>query len=334
MIELNPDQSLTIEGQPYWPLHRKAPFRQLPGALAGFPIGVPVEDAEGRLLCPFCMPARTFQVLAKHVKTHGYTGREFRMAVGWMASTPLSSQAWRDRRLATETANGNRAIRLARVSAPGFFGGHRKGDTSKRARESFAAGAFERDNKRARCREQIAAVAVPLHVKHHLDFPHLAEQGINREALLRNFGGLRAFQREFGWDGKHHYTDAEITVGLRNLAARVGHTPTVQDLKGHFPGLHVLVKWAGSLTEAMRRAGLEPNGQSPGRKPANDPETILRAFAACGSIETTARRIGSHTKTVTAALNQFGYPFPAFSKDPKRREWAAEMAKRLAGVAA
>jgi hypothetical protein len=323
-------QSITIDGTQYWYTHYKAPFRQLPGALPGYPIGVPVVDEFGKLLCPYCKPARTFDNMGKHVKAHGSTGAQFKATLGWMSKTPLTSQRWINKRRATEIATGVYAARLARVRQPGFSAA----GTQRRPTEQRHAGSPERDNQMGHCRDQIVAVARLLHKGHSLDWPHLEAQGVNKPSVLRHFGSWRAFRQECGWDGNRRYTDAEIILALRDFAARLGHTPTHRDLRGHFPGGHVLINWAGSISEAMRRASLEPNLPSPGRRSANDAESILHAFAVCGSVERTGRLIGSSPKTVQAALDSFGYPFPPFSKDRRRQEWAAEMAKRLAGVAA
>ena len=312
-------QVITIDGTQYWYTHYKAPFRQLPGALPGCPIGVPVVDEFGKLLCPYCKPARTFDNLSKHVgPAHAETASQFRARAGWMSSTPLMSA-----RLLARHAENLRS-RVARPGATPFrYNGPRPSTPTTNGKLTP-----EWANKYGHCQDQIAAVAKSLHAKGQLDRPHLRAQHINEPSIVRWFGSREAFIEQFGWDGRRRvrkWTDEALLGELREQARLLGRTPTQAELGGLAVSLH---KHFGSLAQAVTLVGLEPRPKGAFK---NDRAGILRAYAALGEPGEVGRTLGCGRVRVMYVLNSLGFPG---SSDPHRREWAAEMAKRLAGVAA
>jgi hypothetical protein len=321
-------QTITIDGQQYWYTHYKEPFRPLPGALPGYPIGVPVVDEFGKLLCPYCKPARTFDNLGTHARRHGHSPRSLRADLGWLQSTPMRSAASRARGMAALTSEVKEAM-TARMRA--WQPESRILGTAKARTLSNGQGSPEADNKHGHCHDQIAKVAKELHRQGRLTMPQLVAQTVSQHAIRRHFGSMAAFKAEFGWDGLQHngLTKAEAVSCLQDLAARLGHTPTTSELRLYgAPSAHLYRRLFGSLVEAQRAAGLDPNLPD---LPADQRTAILVAYASNGSAALTGRIVGVGHQTVLNILNRFGFPG---SSDPHRREWAAEMAKRLAGVAA
>ena len=320
---MNEPQSITINGQQFWYTHYKEPFRQLKGALPGYPVGVPVVDEMGKLLCPWCDPPRTFDNFGDHArKTHTFFSmRELKNELGWMAGTSTQSQAMSEKH------------RRAVLARPEFIAAS---STPERIAHivALARGAQrakkntpELQNKAGRCHDQIVRVAKNIRLTQPpLTWAKLAEQGIYNGDVLREWGSYDSFRDEIGWlDAKpYSISRAEGISLLRQLAAELGRTPGTADLKGRSPSWDWCTKTFGSLSAAQQAAGLPPS--TPDDKLSRRPR-ILLAYSLSGSESAAGRATGYTRAAVRTVLNSLGWPGAA---DPQRREWAADMAKRLA----
>lgn len=304
----------------FWYGDYKEPFEQLEGAVPGHPVGVVLKADDGKLLCPFC--GKTYEHLGAHAhRAHGLSAKEYKREVGLPQGSALCSERIRFKRIAvaTRAGLGKDRTREHAMVAQALSAGPRR--------------TAEHDNKTGRCYSQVLVVARMLASQRRLNLRTLSQHGISRFVVARWFGDLNTLKRMLGQPeaiGRYRLSDTEMLNGLRAVAMELGHTPTRSDLRRFgVPGHLTYRRRFGSYSEACRKAGLDSR-----LLPISDDErvTILTAYATTGSVTETARAAHRKETRVRQVLADFGYPFPAHYAGSGRREWAAEMARRLAGT--
>ena len=119
-----------------------------------------------------------------------------------------------------------------------------------------------------------------------------------------------------------------------NLASELGRTPSASDIRRYgLPSLHAYRNRFGSYSDACKSAGLVSNQPSPGSESPYDQIAILNAYATSGSALRAGHALGISESAVLNCLHRYGFPFPPYYRGVGRREWAADMAQRLAGEA-
>jgi hypothetical protein len=312
----------------------KEPLVQLKGAVKGYMRGtLPIAIADGKLPCAFC--GSTFDVLGLHLRhTHDMSSRAYRQVTGLLLKTRLVSEPYRSRVLASITEE--RRLRMAQLGA-GDHGQHSINRERKR-KESLEAGySPERLNKRGTCRDQIIAVSRRLAKENRgvLREADLLRQGIYGPSRRRWFPTMLALCTEVGatYAGKRDWTDVEMVRAFRELAERLGRTPTQKDLGGPAgtPSNSSYQERFGGLTEVSRRAGLPPNLPNP--MTFGDEIDILNRYAVTGRIDRVARATHRYQPAIRQILGRYGVtPMahePAHSEGMAR---AAVIARRLADM--
>jgi hypothetical protein len=311
----------------------KEPLVQLKGAVRGYMRGtLPYAVSDGRLPCAFCDPTtgragfpkltRTYDDLGLHVRVHGYSSRQYRERIGLLQKTPLAS------------ALGQVARRRARAASPGG-GPLLRGGSEVHADYRQTP---EYQNKRGACPDQIRAVARGIAKRNggHLTAIELQRQHIGPDAIRRaGWANLRALCEEIGVPPfRLMWTAGEALTALRESAARLGRTPCARELRGL--GLPTRIFWEhhfGGWMEACRRAGLPINAPLP--VCPGDEVDILNRYALTGSLTTVALQTHRARDTIHVVLARYGVTppvgrFGAEARLREAREWAAEIARRLA----
>lgn len=309
----------------FWYGDYKEPFQQLEGGVPGHPQGVILKDDEGKLMCAFC--GGTYHQLGSHAAhKHGLKAAEYKAEVGLMNSSALVSEKVRLRMVAhgvRRQANGE----LRRAAPPSTRG--LKLPSPWNTEEAL--------NKTGRCYAQVIAVAQTIEREHgRITSRRLADHGINWPTLRRYFETVDELAKAAGGTSvgpRTDWSDTELKTALRSLAMRLGRTPSRSDIRRYgLPGATTYVRRWGSYAKACQAAGLDANLPSPGTASPFDQVAILTAYATTGSSDTAGRSLGISSSAVLNALHRYGFPFPPFYKGPGRKEWAAEMARRLAGT--
>jgi hypothetical protein len=185
-------------------------------------------------------------------------------------------------------------------------------------------------NKYGHCLDQVAAVARALRGQKKLNWANLQAEGINHQTILRHFGTWNCFHETFGWDGKPGtYSRPDAIAALQALAQSLGRTPCDRDLRGYHPDRGVYRRLFGSLAAAQAAAGLPVLARRP--VPESERLSVLATYAATVDVGMTGRLLAITRSRAEYILGSLGWPGQS---DPHRREWAAEMAQRLAGEAA
>jgi hypothetical protein len=308
----------------------KEPFEQLEGGYPGHPKGALLADENtGKLLCAYC--GKTYDQLGSHAHhAHGLTADNYRQEVGLATYTALVSDRVRARHLI-------RAIRDADKWEVTRLRGRKAAAFRQDATTGIGQWRPEVLNKQGRCHAQALSVARQLALRGRLTSKELQRRGIGPKTVRVYWpGGLDELRMLVGavtpkTVTSRRLTDEQAIQALRNLALAIGRTPRQSDLNRH--GLMTAKSYHnrfGSYTEVCRRAGLVPNKfRSFG---FTDEVDILVAYANDGN----ARRVGGSTghgeARVLSTLHRYGYPFAPRDSSPRRMEWAADMARRLAGM--
>lgn len=312
----------------FWYGDYKEPFEQLEGAVPGHPVGVVLKAGDGKLLCAFC--GKTYDGLGRHVRMHGLTARSYKIEVGLLQKSALTSERLR----ITGIARG-----MAHARHPAFIRARylRRGSVGANAEIRHAGlRTPERLNMTGRCYAQVLAVArTVIAERGRLTHAGLARHGVRRGMWQPYFPTIEALaQASGGRSGVQYWSDGQLLDGLRGLAATIGRTPADSDLRRYgLPWPQTYGKRFGSYVAACTRAGLVPNVPAP--LDGQLEVAILSAYATNGSTRRTAELVHVGTLRVLAVLARYGIPLvPGGASHRDRmaiREQAAEVARRLAG---
>jgi hypothetical protein len=183
------------------------------------------------------------------------------------------------------------------------------------------------------------AVARSLATAGRLTQGPLERAGITVDTVNRYFGSIRKLRALLGASiprdkaGANSYTDAQLLASLAALASDLGRTPAHSDLRRYgMPSPEAYRNHFGSYKAACRAVGLDPN--LPGVPAAAvDEVAVLVAYATHGDSRRVGLQLGLGQTKVIQVLAGLGCPpQPRGSRDTtERREWAADMARRLAG---
>ena len=290
-------------------------------------VGALLKDDQGALLCSYS--GKVFHNLGGHVaQKHRISAADYKREVGLLQKSALVSEKGRLSRI-------RNALHLQET---GQFDITRAAQTSmKREHHSGKANGLwnpEYLNKTGRCYEQVLATArTVLRERGRITQKLMGQHGIGPLTVRTYFGSWEELRRVAG-DGTsrdRRWTDRELLVAFRSLAEQLGRTPTQSDLNRYGLPASSLYRHFGSLTEAASRAGIPPNLPTP-----HDDDwavRVLTAYAVLGRTDRTAEQIGTTHKAVAALFARYGCPIPLQAKGESlrlRREWAAEMARRLA----
>lgn len=318
----------------FWYGDYKEPFEQLEGGVPGHPVGVVLKADDGKLLCAYC--GKTYENLASHVaKTHRMPAREYKAEVGLQQQSALVSERLRWTRTAT-------ALRIGLGSA---------GSGAKRGQKGHPpakVGSWspERANRTGRCYSQLLAVAADIQRQDgRITTRSLANRGIWQHVWHRYFDSIEEFADAAHATPGHRrnkpLSDERLLSAIRDLGAKLGRTPATSDINRFgLPTTKVFARRWGSYRNACKAAGLTPNLISPGQpQPVEEAIRILVAYANTGgNSEKAAEALGLASSTVQRTLRRYGFPFsfgrPTDAIRRQKVEWAADMARRLAGVEA
>lgn len=308
----------------FWYGDYKEPFVELEGGVPGYPQGTVLKDDTGKLLCAFC--GKTYENLGNHVHKHGLTATTYKREVGLMTQSALVSE----RQRLTRVSNGKRRAKdKTWMKVGGMAEGRTAAYDSRRSAEAL--------NKSGRCYAQLLETARTIQRERgRVTVRALAQHGINWPTLRMYFDSIEALGKAIGSDTgslkRANYDKGALLTSLRTLAQRLGRTPSQSDLRRYgMPTTKVYARRWGSYAAACEAAGLVPNPVSPGSQSPFDPVRLLNAYATTGNSDTAAESLGISSKAILGVLHRYGYPFPPFYKGPGRKEWAADMARRLAG---
>lgn len=312
----------------FWYGDYKEPFEQLEGGVPGHPVGVVLKADDGKLLCAWC--GKTYENLGGHVtRAHKTTAAAYKREVGLLQRSALVSERLRLVRIADGLRN-RETVRAAQNRS--YSVADRR--SVQPAGDANGMWSPEKLNQHGRCYAQALATARSIIAGgHRLTRDRLMAHGVTPRVTRRYFGSLEALRRQLDQPvGKvPRYGDLELIALLRNFAEAEGRTPTISDLERH--GLPTNVTYAahfGSYANACRLAGLDPNLPIP--KDGAFDLRALTAFAAMGSTKKVASHLHVDQPAVAAVFGRYGCPFPPYGSVKQRREWAADMARRLAGV--
>lgn len=312
----------------FWYGDYKEPFEQLEGGVPGHPVGVVLKADDGKLLCAWC--GKTAESLASHLHwKHRTTAREYKEAVGLLNKSALVS----DRvRLAHSRAALQHGFGTRKEHIKPYRGARATGDANgNRKAEGF--------NKRGTCYAQALAVGRTVVAETgRLSERRLRKHGIGDSVVQRYFGDMDGFRRAVGINPVRfvRHTESDLLRVLRNVAEDLGRTPTASDLRRYgLPVRRTYVKRFGSWDMACQRAGLVVH--VPIARRGDFEAMVLEAYATLGTITKVARHLRVDRKAVEAVFARYGAPFTdRLAKGgldtTKRREWAADMARRLAGT--
>jgi hypothetical protein len=314
----------------FWYGDYKEPFEQLEGAVPGHPVGVLLKDDDGKPVCAYC--GKAFDNLGQHTRhTHGLHAREYKDAVGLLHKSALVSE-----RLRAASIRGSQ-LRRIKYGAPKIA--PRRQTASELAMARHAAHwSPEILNRTGRCYAQVLATARAVQREHGRVTRHLMHRrGIYDRTIEVYFGSWQHLQRLLGVpEQRRQWTRQELLVGLRSLAEKLGRTPAQSDLRRYgLPTDKPYRRTFGSYAAACEAAGLPVNIPVP----AEGDEAIraLNAYAVTGTFKKAAAISSVGSPAIAKLFARYGCPYPPFGGNPQiaraRREWAAEMARRLAGTA-
>ncbi len=315
----------------FWYGDYKEPFEELEGGIPGYPRGaLLVEDAGDRpgdrLLCAFCGAVK--HNLGNHARLrHGLHAADYKREVGLLQKSALVSESLRQKMVA-------RSLRLVASGVTGLKPGNTTHQLRRFSRGGTPKLTAEQLNKTGRCREQVKAVAAQLAREGRLTYRSLRAVGIYQGTVDRYFGPISELRRLLGTDPRPRrvLSDDELIASLRQLATVLGRTPAASDLRRHgMPSTPTYIKRFGSFVNACRKAGLQPNLPTPSG-PDRD-VAFLVAYATLGNIHKACRVVGMAYPTAASILSTHGFPFGSYEQrySNDRKEWASEMARRLAG---
>lgn len=304
----------------------KAPMRPFEGGY-GFLGALAFDGVEGRPICHYC--GKAFDGLGRHAHAaHGLFAADYKRETGLLQKSALISERVRLQMVARETRRGRGRHRVdqhpmtMRSSSRPDVAGSRNGRLAPEAL-----------NRTGRCRAQVLETAKAIvREQGQLRKGDLIRRGIGEKIVARHFGSLQQLRLEAGAPALRwpRYGAPAMLVALRSLAMELGRTPSISDLSRlGAPTASAYAKRWGSYSQACREAGLDPNLPKPLR--GEDEIAILSAYAVTGGVKRTATATGLGELKVMATLHRYGFPFPGGYNGPGRREWAADMARRLAG---
>lgn len=317
----------------FWYGDYKEPFEQLEGAVPGHPVGVLLKDDEGKVLCAWC--GKAFHNLGRHVVArHGMTARDYKQEVGLLQKSSLVSERLRLRR----SAQGKQMVaRLGgRVAAASTLrdahAKHRVYGPNPSLRTP------ERLNLTGRCYSQLLAVgAAILREEGRVTQPRLRRRGVSEKSVLAFWPSMDAYRQAIGdtYRSAGHHTDAQLLAALRSLALKLGRTPTGSDLRRYgLPYLSTFAHRFGTYATACERAGLMPNLPVP--TTTDSDVAALVAYATTGTLRKAAAATGIGANRIGRVMHRYGAPFGVLNghgmDTQSRRQWAADMARRLAGM--
>ena len=320
----------------FWYGDYKEPFEQLEGGVPGHPVGVVLKADDGKLLCAYC--GKTYANLGAHAYwTHKMKTGEYKESVGLLSKSALVSESLR--------LNSSRTAQRVGFGAYPEHGGSYKG-TQRGLGDANGSRKPERLNKTGTCYAQTLAVGrTVLRETGRLSERALRRHGIYSTVIARYFGDMDGYRKAIGMEPVNFQRDWSrdaLLTGLRNLALDLGRTPTASDMRRFgLPGRRPYLRVFGSWVEAYRQTGLQPNLPTPDSRDLV--VSMFVAYATLGTITKTARHLHINRKRVEQEFARYGAPFTEYADGPggryagtsstKRREWAAEMARRLAGTA-
>lgn len=318
----------------FWYGDYKEPFEQLEGGVPGHPVGVVLKADDGKLLCAWC--GKTFDNLGRHVSTTHHTpAAMYKREIGLLQKSSLVSE----RRRLTLVAEATR--RRFHEASPANWRSLAYSKTKRPTGQQGGQWVPERLNQTGRCRKQVLALASALAREGRLTPNHMARRGVKERTwsvywrsfteLIREVGVVNANRHQ-----RRRYTDGQLTRMLWSLAQSLGRTPSRSDLRRY--GLPCDSVWRdrfGTYSAACERAGLQPNLPMPDGTETDI--TLLVAYATTGNVDTAGRAVGVTASRVSACLTRYGAPLPqrlghGGQDTSARKAWAAEMARRLAGV--
>lgn len=309
----------------FWYGDYKEPFEQLEGGVPGHPVGVVLKADDGKLLCAYC--GKTYDNLALHTyNAHGMTARQYKEEVGLLKKSALVSEEVRRKMIRTglrRMASGELKI------SPGT--GRNAPRPSTRGKK-HAQWKPESLNLTGRCYLQVMTIARAITKENggRLTWKALHQVGIGKKLVRAYFGSLGELQRVSGSVVHGEVPqNADLLSALRSIADTLGRAPSYSDLRRY--GLPSSSTWRarfGTLEEACRQAGLDPNHRLVGEE---YDERILVAYATTGSLAKTATAVGISVPTVRKRLGTYGFPFPpgnAYSMREDRKAWAAGLLRQ------
>lgn len=311
----------------FWYGDYKEPFEQLEGGVPGHPIGVILKDDTGRLLCAFC--GRTYENLGNHARQkHGLPAATYKEEVGLLQGSALVSERLRVKSLhdARRRNLGSSPERMLEIRT---LRGHAR---------SYSLRTPERLNKTGRCYSQILEVGRSiLRAGGRINRSSLRRHGIGTHPVLAYFSSLDEYRDAVGAPrvGRRPWSDQQLLDGLLTLANKIGRTPSQSDLRRYgLPHWKTFYHHFGSYSEACRRVGLDPNLPVPDGR--NLDIAALVAYATTGSARRAARLVPMNATRIEHLFHRLGAPFVIYGhggvNSKARREWAGEMAKRLASA--
>lgn len=330
-----PEQIAIGDGTYY--ANYKEPFRQLEGAIPGYPLGELPYDVESKLLCPYCQPERTYHNVGSHIaKKHGLTSDEFKTEAGLNQGTALVSEQTRLR---------NSAAAIKREFGKGGGGAFSSEDAAKGGQLGGKGRRTARAlNARGCCFDQVLATARRVkREKGRVTETLLRKEGINERIVAMHFGSWEAFLVRLGEDPQRsgvRRKDTDLMIDLRSVAEALGHTPTVSDMRRYQMATRgTYEKHFGSWAKACKKAGIEPNVPSMWltRAPsAEEDGAVLAAYAVTGSYAKAAARLSMSGERAIGILMRYGIgPVNGNTVNSglrrRQMELAAKISRRIAG---
>lgn len=310
----------------FWYGDYKEPFEQLEGGVPGHPVGVVLKADDGRLLCAYC--GKTYDNLGRHVSaTHKMSAREYKSEVGLLQKSALVSEKGRQTRVAT-------ALRLHSIRAIPQPAKWEKGKPrSHQLGRKNPMWNPEALNKTGRCYEQSLAVARSIAKSgRRVTQKTMAQHGVGHITVTAYFGSYERLRELVGAKPRlhHKWSDEELVSAFRSLAQELGRTPRQSDLNRY--GLpSVTFSRRFTHEELCQRAGVPPNLPVP--MDGDREVQVLSAYSIIGDVTKVAEKLGMAHKTVAAVFSRYGCPYSGYGRSGSlRREWAADMARRLAGL--
>lgn len=307
----------------FWHGDFKEPVSYLPWSYQGaFREGALPHNDAFQPLCAHC--GKAFDNLGIHVSAvHGQPASEYKAEVGLLQKHALVSEGLRQKMVAKALRNGSRPPRQTRPN--------------KAAGRNYFRGAYWL-NKTGRCYDQVLALGRSLQAAgKRVTVDNLGRHGITRERINLLYGGMDDFRRLLSEptppSTNGRWTDADLIGILRRTAEEIGRTPTFSDLRRMSLPTAVYGKRFGSYREACRKAGL-PANLSPELNGEQE-LAVLNAYAVTGSVSRTARTTRHADFMVKKVLDRYGIwwgPFPRDSMRLPAQEFAATVARRLAGM--
>jgi hypothetical protein len=312
----------------FWYGDYKEPFVQLEGAVPGYPQGVVLKADDGKLLCAYC--GKTFENLGRHANwSHGMSARDYKDEVGLLQKSALITEPMRQDRIRVALRN-HASNNLPRKGDPNWRG--RRSGVPQPLQPGTGIQSPERQNKTGTCYAQALAVARSL--GQHLTQKRLSQHGIPPSTVVRLFVDMAGIRAQAGvHDGYRTWTRPELVSALRNLGADLGRSPRASDARRFgLPSFGTYKRAFGSWNAAVREAGFEPDMPMPNG--VDTDYAVLLAYSTHGSIRRTATQLAMDVNRVAGSLHRYGFPFPpgGGGLGSARREWAADMARRLAGL--